>query len=86
MTQAGATFTVNGQTREYADIWHAKKNDSQDYTRTHGRNGNEIAQKSFDSHEIESISIKEEVNKIIRESRNALEELIRARKKQTEEQ
>lgn len=25
MTQEGATFTINGKTREYADIWHAKK-------------------------------------------------------------
>ena len=24
MTQDGATFTINGQTREYADIWHRK--------------------------------------------------------------
>lgn len=26
MTQEGATFKVNGQTRNYADIWNAKKN------------------------------------------------------------
>ena len=25
MTQEGATFVVNGQTRVYADIWNAKK-------------------------------------------------------------
>ncbi|MCQ2958056.1 MAG: VCBS repeat-containing protein [Candidatus Gastranaerophilales bacterium] len=25
MTQEGATFTVNGETRTYADIWHSKK-------------------------------------------------------------
>ena len=29
MTQEGATFTVNGETREYADIWNAKKGTSE---------------------------------------------------------
>ncbi len=27
MTQEGATFVVNGEEREYADIWHAKKDE-----------------------------------------------------------
>ncbi len=27
MTQEGATFTINGQEREYADIWHKKQNE-----------------------------------------------------------
>ncbi len=30
MTQEGATFKVNGQTREYADIWHRKQDDIKD--------------------------------------------------------
>ncbi len=29
MTQEGATFKVNGETREYADIWNAKKDPSE---------------------------------------------------------
>ncbi len=32
MQQEGATFTVNGETREYADIWHKKQDESSSET------------------------------------------------------
>ena len=41
MTQNGATFTYNGEVREYADIWHRKLDD--------GDKGNIFAPKKFAS-------------------------------------
>lgn len=48
MTQEGATFTVNGEEREYADIWHKKLDASADGADSASAGSNIFSSLSFD--------------------------------------
>lgn len=73
MTQEGATFTVNGETREYADIWNAKLDENgkpievdADGNTTKAKEKNENAlQDALGTKDIETKYTDEEVQKML---------------------
>jgi len=62
MHQEGATFTVNGQTREYADIWHKKQDLSSNTTSKSTNSTSEYNENGLSDKNLEAINKIEEAS------------------------
>ena len=50
MTQEGATFKINGEEREYADIWHSKKDENGETIQTGFKSSKEVMKEILDKY------------------------------------